>query len=43
MLIAVVKNSLHTVVSCHVKEISSSRLALHQVLAGKLCFTFIYT
>ena len=32
------------VVSCHVKEISCTkggRLALHQVLAGKLCFKSI--
>ena len=31
--------------SCHVKEISCTkggRLALHQVLAGKLCFTFTF-
>ena len=34
-----------TVVSCHVKEDSCTkegRLALHQVLAGKLCFTFTF-
>ena len=40
------RSCLNTVVSCHVKEISCTkggRLALHQVLAGKLCFTFIYT
>ena len=31
--------------SCHVKEISCTkggRLTLHQVLAGKLCFTFTF-
>ena len=36
---------LNMVVSCHVKEVictKGGRLALHEVLAGKLCFTFIY-
>ena len=36
---------MDTVVSCHVKEISCKKggmLAIHQVLAGKLCFTFTF-